>query len=45
MHKKECIELKNLVVKYAEVLEMATEGMTEEAMDAHLAYSLAVLEE
>ena len=42
---KECIELKDLVVEYAEVLEQATAGMLEAKMDEHLAYTLAMLEE
>lgn len=45
MHKKECIELRDLVIKYANALERATEGVAEDKMDAHLAYSLAELDE
>ncbi|RPD54460.1 hypothetical protein L226DRAFT_563401 [Lentinus tigrinus ALCF2SS1-7] len=45
MHKKECMELKDLVLKYVDMLEMATEGTCEEKMDPHLAYALAELDD
>ena len=45
MHKKECSELKDVVVKYADALERATEGVCEDKMDVNLAYSLQELAE
>ena len=45
MHKKECSELKDIVVKYVDALERAAEGVSEDNMDVNLAYSLQELAE
>ncbi|KAI0704223.1 hypothetical protein C8T65DRAFT_556842, partial [Cerioporus squamosus] len=45
MYKKECIELKDLVLKYANALDVATKDVSEDEMDQGLAYSLAQLED
>ena len=44
--KKECVELRDLVLEYVHMLETATSlGMSEEKIGPELAYALAELEQ
>lgn len=45
IHQKKCIELRDVALKYVDMLVGATEGISEEEIGPALAYSLAELDE